>query len=170
MSTSPPPPPVAECGSDTFASSVQQVASIVFILLFIAAGAAAFYVLPKRGVNREVLDSFRVKVSQQVYYPAIIGEAIVAGFLLGYVLHLAPCFWSRCHSETDDQSNTSAILLLVLWPVTMVIIVGTRLGGLEYFSLFHLQKSAKAVATKEPADVSARLFSFNVAETVVSKA
>lgn len=131
-----------------WASNAQQAASITFVLLFIA-GALAFWYFRPKGVEipRRVLGL-------QLYIAAAIGEAIVMGFGVAYMCHLAPCFWSACHSEAGDSSLAPAYILIVSWPLITVSVVATRYMGYEQLSLWHLDRVAGPVAF-EQAQVSA---------------
>jgi hypothetical protein len=172
--SSPPPPPPVECDfGDGFAPAVQRFASVAFFFVVIAVGLVSYNQLPKRGVNRAFLDEMRISVNTQAYYPLMVIEAIIAGFLLAYVVHLAPCIVQNCTSENVDQSNLSALLLLIAWPITTITVAGARFMGQEFYSFLHLKTSkpaADAAASTGTADVSARLFTFSANGVSVSQA
>ena len=121
-----------------WAADVMQAASVT-LTLFLIAGAATFYYFRPKGVEIP-----RYGLTRIAYIGAIIGEAIAIGFGIAYVIHLVPCFWSRCHSQSGNGLLAPAYMLAIAWPILTFGILGTRYMGWETVSIFHLVPSKPA--------------------------
>jgi len=146
-----------------WAAATQQVASIGFLFVVVGTVVAAY------ATSAPAIEIPRFKISMQAYLPVVVLEAVVMGFISGYVLDLIPCLYSQCHRETGSDSVAPAVILISVWPVVTVGIGIARFMQYERFSLFHSDRPSSAmrpmvIAPSEPSAISAKMFAFTSAD------